>query len=159
MKIHWRRRTAVFAFCGVMLFSACKTKPVEPEAPPLAPVISSPVMRIESRNTTMLEWFVSFNIENPNNFELPAPKVTFTYKINERAFLRNTFEVRKLPASSVTPVVFGIVVYYADVFRVFPNLRNAGSLPSQLDLSFDFSIPAYSSQDFIIHLPADLVLP
>jgi LEA14-like dessication related protein len=126
---------------------------------PQPPKLSSPVMRVESSDLSRLEWYVSVNVENPNPFELPAPKINFNYQVAGTSILRNAFTNRqKLAPSSVTPVVFGIVVYYADVFRVLPNLRNTASAPSNLDMTFDFSIPAFSGDTFNLQIPALLAL-
>ncbi|MCL1849848.1 MAG: LEA type 2 family protein [Bacteroidetes bacterium] len=126
---------------------------------PQLPKISAPVMRVEKTDLTMVEWLVSFNVENPNPFELPQPKITFNYQIDNRSFIQNTLANKgALAASSVTPVAFGLVVYYADLFRVFSNLRNSANVQSQLDITFDFGVPVFSGENFNLHIPASLPL-
>jgi LEA14-like dessication related protein len=126
---------------------------------PQFPKISAPVMRVEKMDLSMVEWFVSVNIENPNPFELPPPKIAFNYQIENRTLLQNTLPSKgQLAASSVTPVVFGLVVYYADVFRVFSNLRNSTNVQSQLDISFDFGVPVFKDENFNLRIPASLPL-
>jgi LEA14-like dessication related protein len=126
---------------------------------PQLPKISAPIMRIEKMDLTMLEWFVSVNVENPNPFELPPPKIAFNYQIDNRTLIQNTLPNRgQLAASSVTPVAFGLAVYYADVFRIFSNLRNSANAQSQLDISFDFGVPVFSGENFNLRIPASLPL-
>ena len=127
---------------------------------PQLPKISAPVMRVEKADLTKVEWYVSFNVENPNAFELPQPKIAFNYQINNRTFLQNTLPARgPLAASSVTPVVFGLVVYYSDLFRVFSDLRTAASVQSQLNVTFDFGVPVFSGENFNLNVPALLPIP
>jgi len=124
---------------------------------PQLPKISAPVMRVEKMDLTMVEWFISLNVENPNTFELPQPKITFNYQIDNRSFIQNTLSNKgPLAASSVTPIVFGLAVYYADIFRVFNNLRNSANVQSQLDITFDFGVPVFSGENFSLHIPATL---
>jgi hypothetical protein len=108
---------------------------------------------------SMVEWSVNLNIENPNSFELPPPKITFNYQVENRTFIQNTLPNKgQLVASSVTPVVFGLAVYYVDIFRVFSNLRNSADAQSQLDITFDFGVPVFSSENFSLHIPISLPL-
>jgi LEA14-like dessication related protein len=124
-----------------------------------APVIGTSIMRVEKLHRNMVEWYVSVNIENPNVFELPQPKHTFVYQIYEKSFIRRTIQHRQtLASASVTPVIFGLLVYYNDVYRVFPDLITSKEIPSQLDMVFDFLIPAFNEDIFKLIIPATLPL-
>jgi LEA14-like dessication related protein len=126
---------------------------------PQAPKLSAPSIRIVKTDLTMVELAVSVNVENPNAFILPAPKIAFNYLINNTSILRNSFENRsQLAASSVTPVVFGLAVYYTDVFRILPNLVTANSASTLLDMSVDFGIPVFSGQPFNLQIPGTIPL-
>jgi LEA14-like dessication related protein len=126
---------------------------------PQVPKLSAPTVRIESSNLSMVELRVSMNVENPNAFSLPPPKIAFNYQLNNVSILRNSFENRtQLAASSVTPVVFGLAVYYADVFRILPSLITSSSASSLLDMSVDFGVPAFSGQKFNLQVPGTLPL-
>jgi hypothetical protein len=88
-------------------------------------------------------------MSNPNPFELPEPKYTFTYSVYERPLVRRTIQNRqKLAAASTTPIIFGILSYYADVDRVVPEMRMALEYPCTLAMTFDFSIPAFADDKF-----------
>jgi LEA14-like dessication related protein len=122
---------------------------------PLPPKTGAPVMRAEKADAAMVEWYVSVNVENPNPFELPPLKIAFNYQVENRVILKNTLPGRgRLAASSVTPVVFGLAVYYVDLFRVLPELRASTGAQSRLDITFDFGVPAFSGEDFSLHIPA-----
>ena len=126
---------------------------------PQAPRLSSPVMRVEKIDSTMVELYVSVNAENPNIFELPAPKLNFDYQVNNTSILRNRLNNKgPLAPSSVTPVVFGLVVYYTDLFRILPAIRTVNEIQSQLNLSMDFSIPAFNGETFNLQIPGTLPL-
>ncbi|MCL2210029.1 MAG: LEA type 2 family protein [Treponema sp.] len=121
------------------------------------PKISAPSIRVNTANLSGVEFAISMNVENPNGFQLPAPKINFDYKVNNTSLLRNTFTNRsELGANSVTPVIFGIHVLYSDLFRVLPALRTSISASSELDMTFDFGIPAFKDELVKLLLPANL---
>jgi LEA14-like dessication related protein len=126
---------------------------------PQVPKLSAPAVRIETANLSMVELRVSMNVENPNAFSLPAPKIAFNYQVNNTSILRNSFENRQsLAASSITPVVFGLAVYYTDVFRILPSLINSSSASTLLDMAVDFGVPAFSGQTFSLQVPGSIPL-
>jgi LEA14-like dessication related protein len=127
---------------------------------PQIPRLSAPVFRVEKADLNMVELFVSVNMENPNTFELPPPRITFNYQINNTSIIQNTIANRSpLAASSVTPVIFGLVVYYNDIFRVLPSLRTLKNVPSTLDMSFNFAVPFFRGETFHLEIPGSLQLP
>ena len=122
-----------------------------------AHVIGASIMRVEKIDPGAVEWYVSVNLENPNDFELPPPRHSFIYEINYTPFIRRTVTNRQpIPPSSEEPVIFGLLVYYADVWRVFPELWVSGDIPSRLNLTFDFFIPAFSEDKFDLEIQAEL---
>lgn len=123
------------------------------------PKINAPSMKINTVNLSGVEFAITLNIENPNAFTLPAPKINFDYKVNNIMLLRNTFENRSsLNANSITPVIFGIQVLYSDLFRVIPALRTSSSVSGELDMTFDFGIPAFKDEIVKLLLPGNLPL-
>jgi LEA14-like dessication related protein len=123
-----------------------------------APVFGATVMRVEKIHRNMVEWYVSVSVENPNAFELPQPSHTFVYQVNERTFIRRSLQNKQpLASSSVTPIIFGLLVYYNDILRAFPDLITAKEIPCKLDMAFDFLIPAFCDDIFRLQIPA--VLP
>jgi LEA14-like dessication related protein len=125
-----------------------------------APRLAAPSMRLDRIDLSSVDFLVSINIENPNPFELPAPKFIYDYLVNRNSFMSSTIESSNpLAASSVTPFVFRLSVNYADLFRNFQSLSSSsGSVTSLLDLSCDFGVPALSEDNFSMQIPGSLPL-
>lgn len=127
---------------------------------PQIPKLSMPSITVGKADLSMVEMVVSVNVENPNAFQLPPPKVGFDYKVNNTSILRNTHENKaSLAPSSVTPVAFALGIYYADLLRIFPGLLTSNNVPSVLDLSFDFGVPAFGGDNFNLQIPGSIPMP
>ncbi|MDR0320989.1 MAG: LEA type 2 family protein [Treponema sp.] len=114
---------------------------------PQLPRITSPSMSIGNRNTSGVEILITVNFENPNPFDFPSPKITYNYMLNRNSFIRGIVENEgPLAASATTPVVFRLMVNYADLLRNFASLMTASQVSSQLTLSCDFGIPFLNRQ-------------
>jgi LEA14-like dessication related protein len=83
------------------------------------------------------------NIENPNEFPIPIPRVDWDYSIGGKSVLKNSnAKAGTIPALSAGAANFEISVAYADIFGVIDTLRNATEAKSNLSLGADFSMPA-----------------
>jgi len=108
---------------------------------PQAPKLSQPSVNVGAVDASKVILNISFNIENPNVFALPAPKISYDYKLNRNSFIKGRLDNQKpLAASSVTPVNFQLQVTYADLFRSIASLINTRNVTSALDISFDFGL-------------------
>jgi len=138
----------------------------EGEVPlPQLPRITSPSMRVDNVNTSRAEILVSVNIENPNSFEIPAPKLNYDYLLNRNSFIKGEIQnTGPLAASSTTPLSFRLTVNYGDLARtiatsitsLFSSTRELGS---QLKVNCDFGIPFFSSDPFNLSLDGILPMP
>jgi len=127
---------------------------------PQIPKLSMPSITISKADLSVVELLVSVNVENPNAFQLPPPKIAFDYKVNNTSIIKNAFENKSaLAPSSVTPVAYGITVNYADIIRVFPNLLASGNISTMLDMSLDFAVPAFGSDILSLQIPGSIPLP
>ena len=116
-------------------------------------------MRVDSVDLNGAQIAVSVNIENPNNFPLPTPKFTIDYLVNGNSFITGTMEGRgPIPASGSSPLVFGFPVRYLDLLRRFQNLGNLREAPTMLNLTFDFGIPFFANEPFVLQIPGNLPL-
>ena len=126
---------------------------------PQVPRLSSPSMRIDRADLTGVQILVSVNIENPNVFILPTPKIAFDFSVNRNSFLNSAMEARgPLAASSVTPLSFRFSVRPADLIRRFPNIQNLREVPTMLSLTIDYAIPAFGGETFNVQIPGTLPL-
>ena len=133
----------------ILSFTACKSPPPPPEPEPVvelpqAPVFNLQDIRVESINNTMVELYISVDLVNPNGFELPQPRLAFDYQVHETSIIRSRLRNHGvLPAHSTTNVEFGILVYYNDIYFVFPELRRLRyrEAPSVLKLTCDLGVP------------------
>jgi len=111
------------------------------------PLISAPVMAIESVSFSKTEILVTVNVENPNVFEIPSPKFSYNYQLNKKSFIWGFVENEApLAPSSVTPVTFRMIVNYADLFRTFSTFSFTRETVSLLILNCDFGIPVFSGE-------------
>jgi LEA14-like dessication related protein len=114
---------------------------------PQLPVLSTPVLIIDSIDLIKVELLVTMNIENPNMFELPSPKFSYDYQLNRNSFIKGNIENEApLAPSSVTPLNFRMVVNYADFFRTFTSLLTAREVASLLIINCDFGIPFFGGE-------------
>ena len=166
MKKRFLAGFAVLILCAIMSFGSCKTAPppipeeaVEEEVVlPQAPKFNLQDIRVEKIDSTKVELFISVEIENPNDYELPQPRLNFDYQIYERSIIRRRLgNEGALPAFSSTPVVFGILIYYADLYQIFPELIKSRETPSLLKLTCDPGVPVIN--DEIVKLNVPFTLP
>ncbi|MCL2441579.1 MAG: LEA type 2 family protein [Treponema sp.] len=109
------------------------------------PQVNRPSMRMENADINRAIINVTVNVQNPNPFPIPSPKITYDYQLNRNSFIKGTIENEGLLAASAsTPVVFQLIVNYADLFRSFSAMRNLFEVPSLLILTCDLGIPVFS---------------
>ena len=126
---------------------------------PQLPRISSPSMRVDSLDITGAQIAVSVNIENPNNFPLPTPKFNIDYLVNGNSFVTGAMEGRgPIAPSGSSAIVFGFPVRFLDLLRRFQNLGNLREAPTMLNLSFDFGIPVFANEPYVLQIPGTLPL-
>jgi len=125
---------------------------------PQVPQITAPSMRVDKVDILGAEIVVSLNINNPNVFSMPSPIISYNYMINRNTFISGRVDDRPLAASSNTPVVFRMIVNYADLFRTFASLVTAREVASTLSLNCDFNIPVFRTDALNLELAGTLPL-
>jgi len=126
---------------------------------PQLPRLNSPSMTVGNVDLTRAEILVNLNFENPNSFQLPAPKITYNYHVNRNSFIRgNVDNNTPLAANTTTPVSFRLQVTYADLFRSFASLVTQREVASMLSISCDFGIPAFAGEPFTREINGTLPL-
>jgi LEA14-like dessication related protein len=113
------------------------------------PKFTMPAMKFDKLDFTKAELLFTVNVENPNSFNLPSPKMAYEYLVNKNSFIRSTIDsAAPLAAGAVTAIPIRITVNYAELLQKFASLRSLGEAPSQLSLRSDFSIPAFAGESF-----------
>jgi LEA14-like dessication related protein len=122
------------------------------------PKLSMPTLRFDKMDFTKAELLFTVNVENPNNFPLPSPKLAYDYFVNNNSFIKSSMSAAPLAAATVTAVPIRLTVNYADLYRNFQALRNSNETPSRFSMKSDFSVPAFAGDSFMTELAASLPL-
>ena len=127
---------------------------------PQIPLFTAPSVRIENTNLLGAEVVFSVNIQNPNSFNLPSPRITYDYQLNGSSFIRGGSDnTGPLAANSTTPITLRVGISYADVIRTFANLITANQVSSSFNFTCDFDIPAFMGEAIRLDVPGTLPLP
>jgi len=97
------------------------------------------------------------NIENPNNFAVPLPKMDWDYSVSGKSLLKSSnTKTGQIAAGSTGAANFEISVAYADIFSLIDSLKNATEAKSNLFLGADFSMPAFDETKNTLDIPATI---
>ena len=123
------------------------------------PKLSRPSFKVDKLDFTKAELVFSIDVENPNQFPLPMPKMEYDYKVNNNSFIKSSVVAgTALAAAAVTPVLVRLSVNYLDLFRTFQSLRSMNEVPSILSMKSDFNIPAFPNNPAIADQAVSLPL-
>jgi LEA14-like dessication related protein len=126
---------------------------------PQMPKFSMPSMKIDKLDFTRAELLFTFNVENPNVFELPALQMDYDYQVSRNSFITSSIETGgALAAAAVTPVAIRLGVNYANLYQSFQSLRNSAEAPSLLALAGVVAIPALADDALNLEIPGSLPL-
>jgi LEA14-like dessication related protein len=121
------------------------------------PKLSLPAMKFDKLDFTKAELLFEINIENPNPFDLPSPKMAYEYLVNKNSFIQSSIDsTAVLAAGAITAIPIRFTVNYAELFQKFASLRNMGEAPSLFSMKGDFSIPAFADEPFLSELTGSL---
>ena len=126
---------------------------------PQLPKLSLGQMRVSKMDLSGLELACGINVENPNLFPIPFPKINWDYGVNGVSVAKSSFAGAGNIAAGVTGVANIIVkASYADVIRAAGSIINTGGVRSNLLLDTSFPIPALDSVKNILNIPGTLPL-
>jgi LEA14-like dessication related protein len=100
------------------------------------------------------------NVENPNSFSIPFPRMEWELFVNENSFVSG--EIRSgtaLRARKSTVVDIPLSVNYTDLYNSFRSLKNAGEAAYVLTLGLTFPVPVLAEKTFRLEFSGSLPLP
>jgi LEA14-like dessication related protein len=107
-----------------------------------APIISAPSFAIADLDFTGVGILCTFDVENPNEFPIPSPRIAWDYLVDKTSLAKNTREdPRLLPAKTVSPVDIRVDIDYADLYGAVRSLADSAEAPFVMNLSAAFSLP------------------
>jgi len=105
---------------------------------PQLPKLNPGEMKISKIDFSGVALTYSVNVENPNRFPIPFPKLNWDYAVNGVPVIKSNFTgTGEIAAGAAGAALIGVSVAYADVFRAVESLRNAGESKSNLSLGFN----------------------
>ena len=123
------------------------------------PKFSAPSFKIDHLDFTKAELLFTVNVENPNPFDIPSPKMAYDYFVNNNSFIKSSVELTApIAAAAVTAVPIRLTVNYTDLYKTFQSLLNTGEVPGLLSLNTNFNIPAFSNEPRRVDIPGSLPL-
>lgn len=121
---------------------------------PQLPKLTAPTMKVEKMDTSGASIAFSINIENPNPFELPAPKASVDFQINRTSVFKTDAGTGSLVPKSTTPLTLRFAVNHADLVRtVGASLLTARTIETSFSTSFDFGVPAFGKDPTSLNVP------
>jgi len=99
------------------------------------------------------------NIQNPNSFPIPFPKMNWDYSVAGKSILKSSnTKTGTIPAGSSGAANFDISIAYSDILSVINSLGNATEAKSNLSLNADFSVPAFEGLKNSLDIPGTVPL-
>jgi LEA14-like dessication related protein len=123
------------------------------------PKISAPSFEIAKADFEGIGVLCKFNVDNPNVFPIPFPKVDWDYSVNKTSFIKSSLaETKVLPAKASTPVDIRVDISYLQLFAAIQSLAAGSEVPSLMNINADFPIPALENTAAALDIPGMLPL-
>ena len=156
----------IFFILLVFLLPACRTlehiEAIIPEIIPV-PVFLEPRVSLDSVNITGINFsgvnlLASVNVENPNNFPIPVPRIDWELFVNDAQFIQGFMESdRQILSRQGFSLDIPFSVSYEGLFSTFGSLIEAREAAYNVALALRFPIPAL--ENFVYNLEFSGVLP
>jgi LEA14-like dessication related protein len=110
---------------------------------PRMPLISAPAFSIARLDFNGLGIVCTFNVENPNEFPVPSPRIAWDYLVEGNSLVKSSLEdPRLIPAKAVSPVDIRVDIAYSDLYQAIRSLPGGREAPFVVAVKADFPIPA-----------------
>ncbi|MDR0472941.1 MAG: LEA type 2 family protein [Treponema sp.] len=111
------------------------------------PRFSPGSLRIAKIDFLSVELAYGFNIENPNVFAIPVPKLEWEYAAAGIALFKSSLQSEgELAPKTSSPMEITFSINYADLIKAAPSLVNAGEAPSLLKINSGFPFPSLNEE-------------
>ena len=124
---------------------------------PQLPKLSPGSIRISKIDFTGIELSCGLNVENPNVFPIPFPKLDWAYDVSGVSVLKSSFAgAGEIAAGATGAAVITLNVAYADIFAAVASARNAGEVKTNLALDTALPIPALADMKSALDIPGTI---
>jgi len=131
-----------------------------PQLPKLSPLS----VQISKIDFSGIELSCGINVENPNMFPIPFPKLDWNYEVNGVPVLKSSFSGSgEIAAGAAGAALISVSVAYADIFKAVDSARspgesarNAGEAETRLSLDTGLAIPGLEKQRSVLDIPGTL---
>ena len=129
---------------------------------PRFPKLSPGEVKFSKIDFSGVELSCGINVENPNGFPIPFPKLNWDYGVNGVSVIKSSFAgAGEIAAGAAGLALISVSVSYADVFRAVDSLRNAGEAKSNLSLGIKpedigFPLPAMDGVTGGLDIPGSI---
>ena len=105
---------------------------------PQLPKLSPGSMKISRIDFSGIEMAWAIDVENPNRFPIPFPKLDWDFDVKGVSVLKSSFSgPGEIAAGAASAAVISVGVAYADIFRAVSSLRNEGEAAGGLSLAMN----------------------
>ena len=109
---------------------------------PQIPRLSPGEIKISKIDFTGVELACGINIDNPNRFPIPFPKIEWNYDVNGVPLLKSSLaSAGEIAAGAAGAALVSVSVSYADVLKAVGSLVNQGEAKTNLSLETGFPVP------------------
>jgi LEA14-like dessication related protein len=113
-----------------------------------------PAFEITALDFNGLDIRFSLNIDNPNQFPVPFPDISYNYEVRNNGFITGMAEhPAVLEAGRLNPLEIRLRIAYADLYRSFSALKDIGEAACLLSLSSRVSLPGFGERRFSLDIP------
>jgi LEA14-like dessication related protein len=125
------------------------------------PVLSVKSVELAEIDVRGIDMIVHVNVDNPNAFSLPLPRLEWELLINENSFISGTVQSgdRSLKARGTTVVDLPLRLGYTELYNSFRSLKDSGEAAYALALDLSFPLPALAEKPFHLEFSGSLPLP
>ena len=121
------------------------------------PNLRSGAVEIQRMNYSEIVLACMVNVENPNLFPIPFPKMDYDYNINGISVLSiSNVNGGEIAAGDAGTANFNVRIAYADIFRIIDAARNTNEIDSSLSLAAGLPISAFDEKKNYLDIPGRL---